>query len=347
MSAIRWLGLGIALIAFGFVFNRFRYGRIRKFDLVLGSLFSLALAVVSLRPDSVNALRDFLLLEQTQFSRLIAISIISNILLWLVLFYTRFMQAERSQQFDQLVRRLGQVEFEKSYPDLKRLEPIAVVIPAFNEEKNIGTVLDAIPSQVCGQGVSVLVVDDGSRDETYREAVGRSAYVIRNPIQRGGGAALRLGFDIARQYGARIIVTMDADGQHLAEEMERLVDPILKDESDFIIGSRILGQRERDSAVRYVGIHVFNFLIRLLTPVKVTDCSNGYRALKVDALSRLRLEQDQFHTSEFIIDAARKGIRIGEAPVTVKKRLSGSTKKGRDLTYGLWFIRAVFKSWWR
>ena len=80
MSAIRWLGLGIAVITFLFVFNRFRYGRIRKFDLVLSVLFSLGLAAISIRPDSVNALRDFLLLEQTQFSRLIAISIISNII---------------------------------------------------------------------------------------------------------------------------------------------------------------------------------------------------------------------------------------------------------------------------
>jgi hypothetical protein len=316
-------------------------------DLVLGFLFSLVLGAVSIEPNIVNALRDFLLLEQTQFSRLIAISILSNILLWLFLFYTRFRHEERNHQFDQLVRRLGLVEFEQTHPNLEKFDPITVVIPAFNEEKNIGTVLKGVPKQIRNQNVTALVVDDGSTDETYCKARTASAFVIRNPIQRGGGAALRLGFDIANRYGAKIIVTMDADGQHLPEEMETLVEPILNDEADFIIGSRILGQREKDSAVRYVGIHVFNFLIRLLTPVKVTDCSNGYRALKVEALNQLRLEQDQFHTSEFIIDAARRGIRIGEAPITVKKRLSGSTKKGRNFTYGLWFVRAVIKSWWR
>jgi len=347
MSAIRWLGIGIAVVTFLFVFNRFRYGRIRKLDLVMGLIFSLGLAVVSLKPDMVNALRDFLLLEQTQFSRLIAISIISNILLWLMIFYTRFRHEERTHQFDQLVRRLGLVEFEQSYPKLEKFEPITVVIPAFNEQDNIGPVLRQMPDQFQGISVTPLVVDDGSTDNTHSEAKAASAYVIRNPIQRGGGAALRLGFDIAKQYGSEIIVTMDADGQHLPEEMGNLVGPVINGEVDFIIGSRILGNREKDSAVRFVGIHVFNFLIRLLTPVKVTDCSNGYRALKVDALNQLRLEQDQFHTSEFIIDAARKGIRIGEAPITVKRRLSGSTKKGRNFTYGLWFVRAVLKSWWR
>ena len=92
---------------------------------------------------------------------------------------------------------------------------------------------------------------------------------------------------------------------------------------------------------------MFNAVIRLLTPAKVTDCSNGYRAFRVAALSRLRLVQDQFHTSEFIIDAARKGIRIGEVPVTVRRRLSGTTKKGKDWTYGLWFVRTIIKTWWR
>jgi hypothetical protein len=347
MSAIRWLGLAIAILTFFFVFNRFRYGRVRKFDLILGSVFSVGLALVSVRPDSVNALRDFLLLEQTQFSRLIAISIISNILLWLMLFYTRFRQEERVQQFDQLVRRLGLVQFEQSYPQVKKFRPITVVIPAFNEEENIGVVLKQIPREVCGLETTVLVVDDGSTDQTHRIAESASALVIRNPIQRGGGAALRLGFDTAKLFESEIIVTMDADGQHLPDEMERLVKPIVQGDAEFVIGSRILGKREKDNPVRFIGIHVFNYLIRLLTPVKITDCSNGYRALRVETLDHLRLEQDQFHTSEFIIDAARKGIKIGEVPVTVKKRLSGSTKKGRDVTYGLWFIRAVLKSWWR
>ena len=81
--------------------------------------------------------------------------------------------------------------------------------------------------------------------------------------------------------------------------------------------------------------------------MKISDCSNGFRALRADALARLLLRQDQFHTAELIIDAAKKEISIAEVPVTVKRRASGESKKGRDWSYGLSFARTVLKTWWR
>ena len=146
---------------------------------------------------------------------------------------------------------------------------------------------------------------------------------------------------------SEVVVTMDADGQHLPSEIPGLVAPVFNDEFDIVIGSRLLGTREKDSFIRYIGIHVFNMLIRLLTHVKVTDCSSGFRAFRTSELARVLLRQDQFHTSELIIDAAKKRIRIGEVPVTVKRRLSGESKKGKNWRYGLSFFRTVFKTWWR
>lgn len=347
MSPIRWLGLLVGLVVLVLVFRQFRLARLRRIDFLLGMLFAVALATVSIEPSSVNRLRDLLLLDQSQFSRLIAILIVSNILLWLLLLYTRFRSHERILQFDRLVRQLGVREFDHAYPNLPELSPILVVIPAYNEEESLGHVLAAISKSPVQPEVSVVVVDDGSEDGTLRVAREAGVLAVRNPIQRGGGAALRLGFDIGMQRGAQIIVTMDADGQHLPEEMGRLLKPILSDQADVVIGSRILGKREKDSAVRYLGIHVFNWVIRLLTPIRITDCSNGYRAFRVEALERLHLIQDQFHTSELIIEAARKGCRIQEVPVTVRRRLAGESKKGRNFSYGLWFARTVLKSWWR
>jgi len=156
-----------------------------------------------------------------------------------------------------------------------------------------------------------------------------------------------MGFDIARSLGGEIVVTMDADGQHLPSEMSRLVEPIVRGDFEIVIGSRLLGEAEPDNPVRSLGIHVFNWVIRLLTAVKITDCSNGYRAFRVETLNTLVLRQDQFHTSELIIEAAKKGIAIGEAPVTVMKRSSGESKKGRDWSYGLSFARTILKTWWR
>lgn len=347
MSILRWLGLalgaGVLLVAFA----RFRGARSRRVDFALAALFGAALCAVSLYPDSVNALRDMLMLERTQWSRLIAVLIASNLLLWLLLLLTRAGVSARADHFDGLVRALGLAEFRRAHPGLERLPPVVVVLPAFDEAQNVGAVIEAMPAKVCGRELAALVIDDGSRDDTAGVARRAGALVQSAPLRRGGGAALRLGFDIAIALGAEIVVTMDADGQHLPSEIESLVAPVAEGRMDFAIGSRILGSHERDNRARWLGIHVFNALIRLLTRVRVTDCSNGFRALRASELARVLLRQDQFHTAELLIDAARKGIRIGEVPVTVKRRASGESKKGRDLRYGLSFARTVLKTWWR
>jgi hypothetical protein len=347
MSAIRVLGLIVGALTFLYFFGRFRRGRARRFDFFWIASFSLSLIAVSLFPNLVNVLRDMLMLEQAQFSRLIAVLVVSNVLLWLLISYSRMRASDYTDQFDRLVRELGAAEFRRSHPEAIPLPSVVVVIPAYQEADNIGVVLEAMPRSVCGRQLATVVIDDGSQDETLEMARKAGALALRSPVNRGGGAALRMGFDIARAHGAEIVVTMDADGQHLPSEIERLVEPITDGNMDFVIGSRILGRREKDSLVRYLGIHVFNAVIRLLTAVKITDCSNGFRAFRVSELSRVQLRQDQFHASELIIDAAKKGIRIGEAPVTVKRRLSGKSKKGRNWRYGLAFARTILKTWWR
>jgi hypothetical protein len=325
----------------------FRHGRIRRFDFSIAVLLSAGLIFIAAVPGSVSLLRDVLFLEREQFSRLIAILIVSNLGLWLLLLYTRLRGSNQALHFDQLVRHLGATEFRRRYPEIENLPPVVVVIPAYEEENNIAAIVENAPQQVCGLGLTLLVVDDGSRDATLRVAAEAGALVASNAINRGGGAALRLGFDIASELGAEIVVTMDADGQHIPAEMDRLVEPIVSGDFDIVIGSRILGEAESRRSVRYLGIHVFNWVIRLLTAVKITDCSNGYRAFRVKTLRTLVLRQDQFHTSELIIEAAKKKIAIGEAPVTVAKRSSGESKKGRNWLYGLSFARTILKTWWR
>jgi hypothetical protein len=347
MTILRWIGLAIGLGLFVFSFFLARKGRARGVDRIIGMLAGLGLAAVSIFPETITIVRDLLSLDRDQFSRIIALGIISNIMLWILIVYYRARWAAQSDDFELLVRRLAVREFEERYPDHDPLPEIVVLIPAYNEEANITHVLEQMPESVCGKPVAVIVIDDGSDDHTV-ERVRRAGHLaIRSPINRGGGAALHVGFEIAQRFGAKIVVTMDADGQHLPADIEGLVEPIIGDELDFVIGSRILGQREKDSAVRYLGIHFFNRIIRVLTPIKVTDCSNGYRALRVSSLSKLVLKQTQYHTPEVIIEASRKGARIGEAPVTVKRRLSGKSKKGRDLKYAFAFARSIIKTWLR
>jgi hypothetical protein len=346
MSTLRWLGVAAGTLGLIAVFLLFRSARLRRSDFAVGALVSVFLLVVSIDPATVNLLRDMLALQHTQFSRLIAILIVSSSLLWALLLYTRVRWAEHRDQFDRLVRRLGVSEFRRQYPGLTKLPPVLVVLPAYNEADNVGIVVAAVPRRVCDRDVATLVVDDGSRDRTA--AVAREAGALAvSTLKRGGGAALRLGFDIAEELGAEIVVSMDADGQHLPEELGHVVRPVAEGGFDVVIGSRLLGRREKDSVLRLMGIHVFNAVIRMMARVRVSDCSSGYRALRVDSLRRLLLRQDQFHTAELIIEAARRDLKIGEVPVTVRRRLSGRSKKGKSWLYGAAFARTVFKTWWR
>ncbi len=346
MSALRWLGIAGGALGLLAVFLLFRRARVRRLDFAFGALASIALLLVSVDPGTVDVLRDMLALQHTQFSRLIAILILSSVLLWVLLLYTRVRWAEHRDQFDRLVRVLGVAEFRRAYPELRALPAVVVVLPAHDEADNVGAVLAAMPALVCGRRVAALVVDDGSRDATATRAREGGALVVTT-VKRGGGAALRLGFDIARELGAEIVVSMDADGQHLPEELEAVVRPVAAGDVDLVIGSRLLGRRERDSRLRLLGIHVFNTVIRVLAGLRVSDCSSGYRALRASTLERLLLRQDQFHTAELIIEAARRGLRVAEVPITVRRRHSGTSKKGKNWLYGASFARTVFKTWWR
>jgi len=196
--------------------------------------------------------------------------------------------------------------------------------------------------------VGVLIVDDGSEDDTYFVAEKTDGViVVKNLVNRGGGAALRLGYDILKKSKGHICVTMDADGQHLPEDIEKLVSPVLNDQYDIVIGSRIRGKREKDSLLRITGVYIFSLIISLLLGKKITDPSSGFRAFKISTIDAIQLSEDQYHTSELIIDAVKKGLRIGEIPITIIKRKYGRSKKGKEWIYAINFARAIIKTWWR
>ena len=171
--------------------------------------------------------------------------------------------------------------------------------------------------------------------------------MIVNPINRGGGSALRAGYQIAIENRVPIVVTLDADGQHDPSEIGKLVEPILNDEADFVNGSRILGSYEKESVIRSTGVVFFNWLITILMGERITDSSNSFRAIRTQIFSQLTLSQDQFHTSELLIDAIKKGARVKEVGITIRKRQSGTTKKPRSLKYGWGFMKAILGTWLR
>jgi glycosyltransferase involved in cell wall biosynthesis len=224
---------------------------------------------------------------------------------------------------------------------------VAIVIPAFDEAANLSELLPQIPSTVCGEPTAVLVIDDGSGDETAGAAERAGAAVARLPLNRGGGAALRVGYALMVEAEARVVVTMDADGQHRPKDLDQVAEPVLSGRAQLAQGSRTLGHSEPSAVARELGIAVFNRLVRLLTRVRITDCSNSYRAIRTELLRELDLRQPQFHAAEFLIEAVTRGASFEEVPVSVLARRHGSSKKPATLRYGFGFCRAIVAAWRR
>jgi len=224
---------------------------------------------------------------------------------------------------------------------------VAIVIPAYGEAENLAELLPLIPALVCGVPAEVLVIDDGSADDTSGAAVRGGAVAARLPANAGGGAALRVGYALMVDAGARIVVTMDADGQHLPRDLDRVAEPVLSGRAQLALGSRILGHSEPGVFARELGIALFNRLVRFLTRTRVTDCSNGFRAIRTDLLPELDLRQPQFHAPEFLIEAITRGIALEEVPVTVVHRRHGHSKKPSTVRYGVGFCRSILEAWRR
>jgi glycosyltransferase involved in cell wall biosynthesis len=227
--------------------------------------------------------------------------------------------------------------------------PLAVVIPAYNEEPTVGAVVSEVPREAAGLQTEVIVVVDGARDRTASRAAAAGALVCDVPVNRGQGAVLRLGYWLARARGAKLIATIDADGQYEPLELERVVAPILAGNADFVSGSRRLGAELTTDRVRHLGVLVFGALISLLVRHRVTDPACGIRAMRSELTAAVTLEQRQYQASELMISAALNGFRLAEVPTTMRNRGAHATgtKKGGNLGYGVRFARAALHTWKR
>ena len=344
MSSLRLVGLVIGIAGLIATFLFFRGPKWNRINFVFFSIFNISLIAVTINPNVVNFLRDLLSLQAYQYGRILALLIISNIILVFFSVYSVSKVEGFRLQFDRLVRKLGSGYLESATDQIK---DVMVLIPAYNEADNLQYLLPRIPDAIEEMEVGVLVVDDGSDDGTKKVVEEHGHLVVSNMINRGGGAALRLGYDILINSRARICITMDADGQHQPEQIKNLVSPIIHDEYDVVIGSRVLGSREKDNPVRAAGVHFFGAIISSLLGSRITDPSSGFRAFEMEKIRTIELREDQYHTSELIIEAVKKGLRVTEVPITILKRKYGKSKKGRDLKYGFYFAKTIIKAWWR
>ncbi len=260
-------------------------------------------------------------------------------------------ERERRRAVD---RQLGDLVRAKALADLdseQRNEfgapEIAIVIAAYNEEDAIVGVLEALPTELCGHGVTPIVVVDGGSDDTAGVVTRAGHVAVSHQLNRGQGDALCTGFALALERGASIVVTMDADGQHRPEELPRLIEPIVRGEADYVQGSRYLGAYDDSGGARDLGIRAFTTLINTTSGAGITDCTNGFRAIRGDALARLQLQEPRFSAAEFIMESARRDLRIREVPVHIQTRSHGESKKPRRLGYPVGYLGTIVRTWRR
>ena len=219
-----------------------------------------------------------------------------------------------------------------------------VVIPAYNEAENLPRVLEGVRAAV--PDAEVVVVDDGSRDDTPRVAAQHGARVLRHPFNLGYGAALQTGYKYAMERGADVLVQIDADGQHDPGEILKLVAALQRDECDLVIGSRFVEPSGYAmSRSRNLGRRVFQALGRL-AGVNVTDPTSGFQAMnrKVLELYCGDFFPPDYPDVDVLVTASRAGIRIRELPVRMHESLRESTLHGGSRAF--YYVYKMLLSLW-
>jgi glycosyltransferase involved in cell wall biosynthesis len=226
---------------------------------------------------------------------------------------------------------------------------LVVIIPALNEEKTIGDVIAAVPTEIDGMDqIEVVVIDDCSSDQTKMIAESAGALVIPHCENKGVGAAFHTGMKAALKKGADVIVNIDGDGQHNPGDIPALLRPVLDGKADFSTASRFKEPSliPRMPGIKLWGNKMMSRLISYLTGKKFYDVSCGFRAYTRDTALRLTLVGKFTYTQETFLDLAFKGLSIAEIPLAVKKeREFGESRVASNLwKYGFRTSKIIFRA---
>lgn len=195
---------------------------------------------------------------------------------------------------------------------MKTDKKIYIVLPAFGEENVIQKVIEDVKREGYQ---NILVVDDGSKDNTYKKAKAMDIIATRHLVNRGKGAATQTGIDAALLLGADIVVTMDSDGQHNPKEIELLIDPLIKNEADVVIGSRMLNGEDMPKARRVMNT-LANIITYIFFGLYVSDSQSGFRAYTKEALKGVTTHLDRYEFESEMLGQVKKQ-RIKEVPIKV------------------------------
>ena len=218
---------------------------------------------------------------------------------------------------------------------------ILVCIPAFNEAKTIADIITKSKKHA----KEVIVYDDGSTDDTYEAANSAGATVIRNPENKGYGVAIRSLFQAAKEQNADIMVTLDSDGQHNPDQIPQLIEPLLKQRIDMVIGSRFLDSNDKEKVPRYrsFGIKTITKLTQAASYSGITDSQSGFRAYNKNALSKINLFEDGMAVSiEILLRAKEKKLLTTEVPITINYDVK-DTSTHNPISHGVGVLYSVLQ----
>ena len=223
---------------------------------------------------------------------------------------------------------------------------LLIYMPAFNEEETIFSVIQSIPKKVEGfSEIKILVVDDGSIDDTKGEALKAKATVINHIRNKGVGVAFQTAVNYALNIGADVLVSIDADGQFNVDEIQKMVYPITNSQADFCIGNRFAkGKPERMSTIKYWGNKKVNKIIGFISKVKINDASCGFRAYSKECLLNLNLQGNFTYTHETILDLLNKDLTLKQQEVSVtyfEERVSRVASN--VISYGFKTLKIILK----
>jgi len=213
---------------------------------------------------------------------------------------------------------------------LKRI----AIVPAYNEERNVGRVIDEL--RAFDAGLHVVIVSDGSLDRTAEVALEHGAHVVKLPFNLGIGGAVQTGFRYAHENGYELVVRCDGDGQHDPSQLPKVLAPVLAGEADIAVGSRFAGDEGyRSSATRRVGIRLLALIVSAIARQRVTDTTSGFQALNRKGIELFARDYpSDYPEVEATVLVLKHRLRLVEVPVTMREREHGSSS--------ITFLRSVY-----
>jgi glycosyltransferase involved in cell wall biosynthesis len=229
-------------------------------------------------------------------------------------------------------------------PGLAELRRIAIV-PALNEEHSLPGVIDEL--RAFDPGLDIVVIDDGSTDGTARVAAAKGARVLRLPFNLGIGGAVQTGYRFAFEHGYDLAVRVDGDGQHDPSQLARIIEPVLRDEADIVVGSRFVSAEGgyRSSRSRRVGIRLLAAVVSRIVRQRVTDTTSGFQALNRRGIALFARDYPHDYPEvEATVMVFRHRLRLAEVPVSMRERGGGrsSITALRSIYYMIKVLLAIF-----